>query len=51
MGTRRESVSLRRNTYKALIESAGLGLRAEYDDEGGNHYYEATKPRGWIDPP
>jgi hypothetical protein len=21
-----------------------------YDDEGGNHYYEATKPRGWIDP-
>lgn len=43
--TKRQSVSLGRNAYRALLGEAGLGVYAEYDDEGGNHYYEAIKPR------
>lgn len=29
---------------RTLLVDAGLNVRAEYDDEGGNHYYEAVKP-------
>ena len=43
--TKRLSVSLGRNAYGALLDEVGLSIRAEYDDEGGSHYYEAIKPR------
>jgi 2-polyprenyl-3-methyl-5-hydroxy-6-metoxy-1,4-benzoquinol methylase len=42
--TKRQSVSLGRDAYRALIDEAGLSVRAEYDDEGGSHYYDAIKP-------
>ena len=40
--TRRPSYSLGREGYLAALSAAGLRLVAEYDDEGGNHYYEAV---------
>ena len=42
--TKRQSVSIGADAYRALLADAGLSVRAEYDDEGGNHYYEAVKP-------
>ncbi|HJR74446.1 MAG TPA: class I SAM-dependent methyltransferase [Luteimonas sp.] len=41
--TRMRSVSLGREAYRELLSSAGLVLAAEYDDEGGNHYYESRR--------
>jgi hypothetical protein len=35
-------VSLGADAYRALLAHAGLDVRAEYDDEGDNHYYEAV---------
>lgn len=43
-GTR--SVSLGREGYRELLSSAGLVLSAEYDDEGDNHYFDASKTEG-----
>ncbi|HET6633081.1 MAG TPA: class I SAM-dependent methyltransferase [Rhodanobacteraceae bacterium] len=42
--TKLPSVSLGADAYKTLLADAGLSVRAEFDDEGGNHYYEAIKP-------
>lgn len=42
--TGRESISLGRDVYLALLSGAGLTLAGEHEDEGGNHYYEALKP-------
>jgi SAM-dependent methyltransferase len=41
--TKRQSVSLGGEAYRKLLDEAGLSVRAEYDDEGGNHYYDAIK--------
>jgi len=41
--TRRPSVSLGGNAYRALLAEAGLRLGGEYDDEGENHYYDALE--------
>jgi 2-polyprenyl-3-methyl-5-hydroxy-6-metoxy-1,4-benzoquinol methylase len=46
LSTKRQSVSLGADAYKTLLADAGLTVRAEYDDEGDNHYYEALKPKG-----
>ena len=43
--TRLESVSLGRGEYVRAIETAGLTVEAEYDDEGDNHYYSAVLTR------
>lgn len=49
--TGRESVSLGRAEYAAVLDGAGLQLVAEHEDEGGNHYYEAEnvdhRPEPW----
>lgn len=42
--TGRRSVSLGRERYAALLAEAGLALVGEGEDEGGNHYWLATKP-------
>lgn len=42
--TKQQSVSLGAEAYISLLDEAGLILRAEYDDEGANHYYDAIKP-------
>lgn len=44
--TGRESISLGRKAYAQLLEAAGLTLTGESSDEGGNHYYFASKPSG-----
>ncbi len=41
--TRKRSVSLGREAYRELLSSAGLILGAEYEDQGGNHYYESRR--------
>lgn len=41
--TGRESVSLGTFNYQSLLSNANMSLRAEYDDEGSNHYFEAEK--------
>jgi 2-polyprenyl-3-methyl-5-hydroxy-6-metoxy-1,4-benzoquinol methylase len=38
-----ESRSLGAEEYKRQLQSLGLSLLNEYEDEGQNHYYEATK--------
>jgi 2-polyprenyl-3-methyl-5-hydroxy-6-metoxy-1,4-benzoquinol methylase len=43
MTTGRQSESLGRKAYVALLESCGLRLVDTYEDEGGNHYYSAVK--------
>ena len=45
--TGRPSMSLGVDTYKAVIEDAGLTLVDEYVDEGGNHYYDTQKDRAF----
>jgi 2-polyprenyl-3-methyl-5-hydroxy-6-metoxy-1,4-benzoquinol methylase len=44
LSTKRKSVSLGAHAYKTLLADAGLAVRAEYDDEGENHYFDALKP-------
>lgn len=51
VSTKRQSISLGGDVYRALLGEAGLSVRAEYDDEGGNHYYDAIKPRSQAQPP
>jgi hypothetical protein len=38
-----ESRSLGAQEYKRQLQSLGLSLLNEQEDEGQNHYYEATK--------
>lgn len=38
-----ESRSLGGDTYRKLLESAGLSVPSEYEDEGENHYFDAVK--------
>jgi cyclopropane fatty-acyl-phospholipid synthase-like methyltransferase len=42
--TGRESRSLGREKYLALLTGAGLSLTGEYTDEGENHYYDFLLP-------
>jgi SAM-dependent methyltransferase len=42
--TGRRSESLGAEAYRQLLETAGLLLSGETDDEGDNHYYMAFKP-------
>jgi 2-polyprenyl-3-methyl-5-hydroxy-6-metoxy-1,4-benzoquinol methylase len=39
------SVSLGADAYRRAIESSGLTLLREFDDEGDNHYYVAARAR------
>jgi 2-polyprenyl-3-methyl-5-hydroxy-6-metoxy-1,4-benzoquinol methylase len=41
--TGQQSLSLGREAYRALLQEAGFELATEFADEGGNHYYSATK--------
>lgn len=41
--TGRDSYALGVDVYRRLIESAGLTLVRELDDEGDNHYYQARR--------
>lgn len=41
--TGHESVSLGADEYKAILEKADLKLDSMFEDEGGNHYYDAVK--------
>jgi hypothetical protein len=43
--TGQESVSLGAAEYQQLLEQAGLHLQAQYQDEGGNHYFAAQRPK------
>jgi SAM-dependent methyltransferase len=38
-----ESRSLGAERYRELLETSGLSLIEEFEDEGGNHYYHAMK--------
>jgi len=38
-----ESISLGAEKYKELLAASGLSLIEEFEDEGENHYYHATK--------
>ena len=38
-----ESISLGREEYRRILADAGLRLDGERNDEGGNHYYFASK--------
>ena len=42
--TGRRSESLGATAYRELLETAGLLLSGETDDEGNNHYYMAFRP-------
>jgi len=42
--TGKPSVSLCAEQYQNLLTSAGLSLLNEYDDVGGNHYFDVIKP-------
>jgi SAM-dependent methyltransferase len=39
------STSLGSESYRRLLETAGLELIGEMEDEGENHYYVASRPR------
>ena len=41
--TGRKSISLGRSAYRSALAAAGFTLETETKDEGGNHYYFATK--------
>jgi len=38
-----ESVSLGASEYRKLLGAAGISVESEYEDEGGNHYFDAFK--------
>jgi SAM-dependent methyltransferase len=40
-----ESVSLGAEQYRALLREAGLAVSEEYEDEGGNHYFDTFRNR------
>jgi SAM-dependent methyltransferase len=41
--TRRMSISLGAEEYRRILQSHGLALEPEVDDEGENHYYFAAR--------
>jgi len=41
--TGEESRSLGAETYRRSLSAAGVSVLSEYEDEGGNHYYDAVK--------
>lgn len=41
--TKMESVSLGAEEYRGLLKAVGITVRDEYEDEGGNYYYDAVK--------
>ncbi|MBB4080582.1 hypothetical protein GGR28_003217 [Lewinella aquimaris] len=41
--TGEQSVSLGAERYKTVLSEAGLSLLAEFEDEGGNYYFDAVK--------
>jgi SAM-dependent methyltransferase len=43
--TELESISLGAEEYRALLEGAGISVAKEYEDVGGNHYFDAFKGR------
>lgn len=43
--TGQRSVSLGADGYKAVLADSGFNLCAEYDDEGGNHYFDAVRSK------
>jgi 2-polyprenyl-3-methyl-5-hydroxy-6-metoxy-1,4-benzoquinol methylase len=43
--TGQKSVSLGSDTYRKIVESEGLALVGETEDDGQNHYYFVCKPR------
>jgi SAM-dependent methyltransferase len=47
--TGRESVSLGRDEYRRLWSAAGFTLGGEFDDEGGNHYYDLSRGEAGLD--
>lgn len=42
--TGHSSVSLGAPAYRTVLAEAGLSLAGEYEDEGGNHYYDSVRP-------
>ena len=42
--TGQESISLGAACYQQLMVETGLQLQAQYQDEGGNHYFAARRP-------
>lgn len=42
--TEQPSRSLGAEEYRELISASGLSIVKELDDEGGNHYFNATRP-------
>jgi len=42
--TKRESYSLGETEYHQLLTASGLKVSGSFVDEGGSHYYAATKP-------
>ncbi|MBA3915993.1 MAG: class I SAM-dependent methyltransferase [Acidobacteriales bacterium] len=38
-----QSVSLGAEEYRALLGASGFSVEAEYEDAGGNHYFDARK--------
>lgn len=43
LSTGQRSLSLGARAYREVLAEAGLTLRAEHDDEGENHYYDAVR--------
>lgn len=41
--TGRRSISLGASLYRTTLLAAGFIVEGEYDDEGGNHYYDSRK--------
>lgn len=41
--TKMKSVSLGAEKYRGLLKAVGISIRDEYEDEDGNHYYDAVK--------
>jgi 2-polyprenyl-3-methyl-5-hydroxy-6-metoxy-1,4-benzoquinol methylase len=46
--TGRKSASLGSDAYRKIVESEGLALVGESEDEGQNHYYFVSKPDGAV---
>ncbi|HXE13404.1 MAG TPA: class I SAM-dependent methyltransferase [Bryobacteraceae bacterium] len=40
-----ESISLGAEEYRILLGAAGIALATEYEDAGGNHYFDAFKEK------
>ena len=41
--TGEESLSLGAERYRQALSAVGLSVRSEFQDEGGNHYYDVAK--------